>query len=249
MTVGGADRDDKGCDLMVVGAHAMDAELLGGALAAQVVKQGGSAHLLHLTRGERGHPTLDADAFATQLDEEMAMAASRLGTSFRWAGVSAPLTDADEGQLSELILGDLRELRPSFVLTHWIGSWHPGHRSAHAATRAAVAARRASGQAVDLLYGENCEDLLGFVPTGFADVSGAMDAWRQGVRAYDLYRRSEPDSGVDSLVPYASYYEAALRVRGLQAGVEDAQAVMAGPWPISAETRARFTWLEPPAAG
>lgn len=248
MTVGGADRDDKGCDLMVVGAHAMDAELLGGALAAQVVKQGGSAHLLHLTRGERGHPTLDADAFARQLDEEMAVAAGRLGTSSRWAGVSAPLTAADEGQLSELILGDLRELRPAFVLTHWIGSWHPSHRRAHGATRAAVAACREGGQAVDLLYGENCEDLLGFVPTGFADVSGGLDAWRQGARAYELFRRSEPDSGVDSLVPYASYYEAALRVRGLHAGFEQAQAVMAGPWPISPETWSRFKWLEPPGA-
>jgi LmbE family N-acetylglucosaminyl deacetylase len=246
MTVGGADRDDKGCDLMVVGAHAMDAELLGGALAAQVTKQGGSAHLLHLTRGERGHPTLDADAFATQLDDEMAVAAGMLGASFRWAGVGAPLADADEGQLSKLILGSLRELRPTFVVTHWIGSWHPSHRRAHTATRAAVAASRESGQAVDLLYGENCEDLLGFVPTGFADVSAAMDEWRRGVRAYDLYRRSEPDSGVDSLVPYASYYEAALRVRGLHAGFEHAQAVMVGPWPISAETRSRFTWLEPP---
>ena len=233
---------------MVVGAHALDAELLGGALAAQVVQQGGSAHLLHLTRGERGHPTLDADAFATQLDDEMEVAAGMLGASFRWAGVSAPLADADEGRISELIAQDLRELRPSFVLTHWIGSWHPSHRRAHTATRMAVAASRENGQAVDLLYGENCEDLLGFVPSGFADVTGAMDEWRRGVRAYELFRRSEPDSGVDSLVPYASYYEAALRVRGLHAGFERAQAVMAGPWPISAETRARFKWLEPPAA-
>jgi LmbE family N-acetylglucosaminyl deacetylase len=248
MTVGGAGRDNKGCDLMVVGAHAMDAELLGGALAAQVVKQGGSAHLLHLTRGERGHPTLDADAFATQLDDEMEVAAGALGASFRWAGVSAPLSDTDEGQLSGLILADLRERRPGFVLTHWIGSWHPSHRRASAAARAAVAAFRDGGQVVDLLYGENCEDLLGFVPTGFADVSAAMDEWRRGVRAYELYRRSEPDSGVDSLVPYASYYEAALRVRGLHAGFGQAQAVMAGPWPLSVETRSLFKWLEPPGA-
>ena len=246
MTVGGADQDDKGCDLMVVGAHAMDAELLGGALAAQVVQQGGSAHLLHLTRGERGHPTLEADIFAEQLDAEMEAAAGALGATFSWAGVSAPLTDADEGQLADLVLRSLQELRPAFVVTHWIGSWHPSHRRAHAATRAAVAALREDGQAVDLVYGENCEDLLGFVPTGFADVTLGMDAWRLGVRAYELFRRSEAGSGVDSLVPYASYYEAALRVRGLHAGFEHAQAVMTGPWPVSADTRSRFAWLEPP---
>lgn len=248
MTVGDADRNDEGCDLIVVGAHAMDAELLGGALAAHVVKQGGSAHLLHLTRGERGHPTLDADAFAMQLDGEMEVASRMLGTSFRWAGVVAPLADADQRALSDLVLRVLRELRPSFVLTHWIGSWHPGHVWAHTATRAAVAACREAGQEVDLLYGENCEDLLGFVPIGFADISSALEDWRRAVRSYELFRRSEPDSGVDALVPYAKYYEAALRVRGLHAGFECAQAVMPGTWPISVETRMRFKWLDPPLA-
>jgi LmbE family N-acetylglucosaminyl deacetylase len=248
MTVGGADRDDEGCDLLVVGAHAMDAELLGGALGAHVVKQGGTAHLVHLTRGERGHPTLDADAFARQLDGEMEEASRMLGASFRWAGVLAPLAEAAIDQLSNLILGVLEERRPRFVVTHWIGSWHAGHIRAHEAVRKAVGECREAGQAVDLLYGENCEDLLGFVPTGFADVSLAVEDWRRAVRAYELFRRSEPGSAVDSLVPYASYYEAALRVRGLQAGFGQAQAVMAGPWPISAETRERFKWLDVPAA-
>jgi LmbE family N-acetylglucosaminyl deacetylase len=248
MTVGNAGREGDGCELLVVGAHAMDAELLGGALAAHVVKQGERAHLLHLTRGERGHPILDADAFARQLEGEMEEASRMLGTSFHWAGVPAPLAKAGIDQLSNLVLGVMQELRPTFVLTHWIGSWHAGHIRAHEAVRAAVGAFREAGQSVDLLYGENCEDLLGFEPTGFADVSSAVDDWRRALRAYELFRRSEPQSGVDSVVPYAGYYEAALRVRGLHAGFEQAQAVMVGPWPISVATRERFKWLNLPAA-
>jgi LmbE family N-acetylglucosaminyl deacetylase len=248
MTVERAERDDEGCELLVVGAHAMDAELLGGTLAAHVVKQGERAHLLHLSRGERGHPTLDADAFARQLEGEMEEASRMLGASFRWAGVVAPLAEAGIDQLSNVILGVLQELRPSFVVTHWIGSWHPGHIRAHEAVRTAVGAYRDAGQSVDLLYGENCEDLLGFTPTGFADVSSTVEDWRRAMRAYELFRRSEPQSGVETVVPYASYYEAALRVRGLHAGFEQAQAVMAGPWPISAATHERFKWLNLPAA-
>ena len=248
MTVGSTDRNDERSKLLVVGAHAMDAELLGGALAAKTVKQGETAHLLHLTRGERGHPTLDADAFARQLDVEMEAASRLLGVSFRWAGVVAPLAKAEMSQLSNLIFAVLRELRPTFVVTHWIGSWHPSHVRAHTAVRQAVAACREAGQAIDLLYGENCEDLLGFVPSGFADVSAAVDEWRRAVRAYELFRLSEPDSAANSPVPYANYYEAALRVRGLHAGLEHAQAVMVGPWPISVETREQFKWLDLPAA-
>lgn len=247
MTVGSAANGERS-ELLVVGAHAMDAELLGGALAAKIVKQGQTAHLIHLTRGERGHPTLDPEAFGRQLDEEMGVASRMLGVPYRWAGVMAPLSDADVGELAEFMQSILQELRPVFVVTHWIGSWHPSHVQAHTAVRSAVAACREAGQTVDLLYGQNCEDLLGFMPTGFADVSVAADDWRRAVQAYDLYRRSEPGSGVESLVPYSSYYEAAMRVWGLHAGCERAQAVMVGPWPISVETRERFKWLNPPAA-
>jgi LmbE family N-acetylglucosaminyl deacetylase len=61
----------------------MDAELMGGALAATVAVGGEEAMLLHLTRGERGHPATGTTDFAEQLDGEMAAAAQALGV--RWS--------------------------------------------------------------------------------------------------------------------------------------------------------------------
>jgi LmbE family N-acetylglucosaminyl deacetylase len=232
--------------LVVVGAHAMDGELMGGALASAIASRGEPAHLVHLTRGERGHPTLPADRFAEQLNEEMKRASLALHVPFRWAGLHAPLSDTRLDEVREAVQDLLVELRPAAVLTHWVGSWHPSHVHAHRAVRDAVTARRQNGHPIDLLYGENCEDLLGFNPTGFADVSSVLEDWRRAVREYELFRRSEPDAGSDSPVPYSSYYEAAMKVRGLQAGMEQAQTVMAGPWPISSQTRDRFTWQHLP---
>src|SRR5690606_42158507 len=40
--------------LLVVGAHAFDAEVIGGPLAAAVVRAGGRATLAHLSLGEQG---------------------------------------------------------------------------------------------------------------------------------------------------------------------------------------------------
>ncbi|MDQ2943416.1 MAG: PIG-L family deacetylase [Candidatus Dormibacteraeota bacterium] len=222
---------------------------MGGALASAIAGRGEPAHLIHLTRGERGHPTLPAERFAEQLDEEMNRASRALNVPFRWAGLRAPLSDARLGEACEAVQDLLVELRPAAVLTHWVGSWHPSHVQAHIAVRDAVTARRENGQPIDLLYGENCEDLLGFNPTGFADVSSVQDDWRQALRAYDLYRRSESDAGSDSPVPYSSYYEAAMKVRGLQAGMERAQTVMAGSGPMSSQTREWFTWLDLPETG
>ena len=65
--------------LMVIGAHAMDAEIMAGGLAAMQAAQGRRVVLLHLTRGERGHPTKPAAEFGRQLEAELAEAAAALG--------------------------------------------------------------------------------------------------------------------------------------------------------------------------
>jgi LmbE family N-acetylglucosaminyl deacetylase len=220
----------------------MDAELMGGALAATVAAGGEEAMLLHLTRGERGHPELETAEFAEQLEGEMAAAAQTLGVRHRWAALPAPLPPPEEH--ANALAGVLAELGPRIVLTHWVGSWHESHRRAHAAVRSAVARQRRQGRAIDLLYGENCEDLTGFVPVGFADVDAIVDRWLDAVRSYELFRRSEEHPDVP--IPYAAYYKAALRVRGLQAGLARAVAVMPSGHELSSETRERFVWLDVP---
>lgn len=44
--------------LMVIGAHAGDAEVMAGAVVVQHVHDGGKAMIVHLTLGERGHGRL-----------------------------------------------------------------------------------------------------------------------------------------------------------------------------------------------
>ena len=63
--------------LVIAGAHAMDAELMAGCLAAAAVDAGWDVVLLHLTLGERGHPETAPREFGRQLEREATAAGPR----------------------------------------------------------------------------------------------------------------------------------------------------------------------------
>lgn len=116
---------DLSVDVLAIGPHPDDAELLCGGTLARCADQGHRTGILDLTRGEtgtRGTPDLRAS--------EAAAAAESLGVSVR---VNAGLPDAaianDRGS-RELLVGFLRQMRPRVVILPFLRGRHPDHRLA-----------------------------------------------------------------------------------------------------------------------
>ena len=65
--------------LMVVGAHAGDAENMAGATVLKHTRAGHQAIIVHMTLGEAGHPTLASEVYAEQREKEIQAAAVLLG--------------------------------------------------------------------------------------------------------------------------------------------------------------------------
>jgi bacillithiol biosynthesis deacetylase BshB1 len=112
-------------DVLAVGPHPDDAELLCGGTLARCADQGYRTGILDLTRGEmgtRGTPELRA--------AEAAEASEILGVSIR---VNAALPDAgitNDRETRERLVGLLRELRPRTVILPFPTGRHPDHRLA-----------------------------------------------------------------------------------------------------------------------
>lgn len=225
--------------LMVIGAHAMDAECMAGAVAAKYASQGHRVTLVHLTRGERGHPSKSPEEFAAQLDVEMPLAAQKLGAKYIWLGF--PAGALPPGEAVGKAVGNLvRQEKPNSIVTHWLGSWHPRHVATHqavlegvklAADPACDLGKNEPWQVSDVLFGENCEDLKGFDPGVYVDVSDYVDRWMAALRQYELFQLNAVGGGPrpHQGIPYQDYYQAIVRVRGLEAGCLAAQAFMACP--------------------
>jgi len=218
------DRIYSGGPVLVVGAHAFDAEVIAGPLAATAALRGAKVTFLHLTMGEQGHTRLAPDAYAAQKKEEATRCAARLG--IEWIGFDLPdafLPNTDETALR--ICDVIREKKPQTIVTHWSGSWHKDHHAASEATKKAVfyaalptLIRSAPAHTPELLlFGQNWEDDEGFVASQLVDVTEGFEAWREAILEYELAR------GLASF-PYVDYYSALYRTHGCLRGVTYAQA-------------------------
>ncbi len=234
--------------LLVVGAHAFDAEVIAGPLAAAVARAGGRASLLHLSLGEQGHTSLTPQRYAEQKRTEAQASATALGCDWETFDLPdgfIPVTD----ELSLRVCDVIRRTRPDVIITHWSGSWHKDHRAAHALTvNGAFFAALPTLDRVDaahgarvMLFGENWEDQEDFRPECVIDVSDGVPAWRDAVNHYELAR------GLASF-PYVDYYSSLYRLRGCTAGCQHAQAFRVQPAGSMAGVRQFLDGAAPPAS-
>jgi 4-oxalomesaconate hydratase len=184
--------------LLVVSAHSADFVWRAAGAIAAIVENGGTAHVVSLSYGERGESGelwKQPDQTEQRVKEirhgEALTAASVLGADFRCLdlGDYPLLMDAPAvQQLTDLI----RELEPTLILTHAaLDPFNPDHGVAHDAT---VRARQlASGAGVAsafktiaptelLIFEPHQPELCGFVPTTFLDITSV---WNRKVAAME----------------------------------------------------------------
>ncbi len=216
--------------LMVIGAHAGDAENMAGAVVLKHTRAGHAATIVHMTLGEAGHPRLGPAEYAEQRKREVEAAAQLMGAKAVWLMYrdgELPVADEIKFQLCDLI----RQEKPDAILTHWKGSFHKDHCATHEIVRDAVfyaalpAIQRADpAHAVGKIYfPENWEDMDGWRADVYVDVSAVWPDYLNVLRAHELMR-----GGISSF-RYLEYYDALGTTRGCLGGFEKAVALMVAP--------------------
>lgn len=227
--------------LLVVGAHAFDAEVMAGGLLAVWSRLGGAAVLLHVSLGEAGHAEKAIAEYADQKRAEALRAAAALGAEARFLDHPDTRLASVEG-IDAQIAQVVRDVCPVTVVTHWRGSWHPDHVATYHATLkglllaglaspAAAPARRAPQTPHtprEILYGENWEDGEGFRPEMYRDITDGFDAWQAALDEYEIGRASNAG------FPYRDYYTSLARMRGCLCGVKYAEAFLPAPLQVRA---------------
>jgi LmbE family N-acetylglucosaminyl deacetylase len=216
--------------VLVVGAHAFDAEVMAGGACATYSDEGRRVVLLHLSQGELGHRTLAPDAYARQKQSEAEEAARILGVEAVFFGYPDGAVPSDD-VVAQRVARVIREIRPSIVIGHWRGSWHKDHVAAHRAMLQGVFfaalptfdVTLAAHAPTQILFGENWEDDEGFRPEVYIDTTLVHERWLDALRAYALGRGELGD------FRYLDYYGSLARLRGCLAGVGCAEAFMRTP--------------------
>lgn len=218
--------------LMVIGAHAGDAENMAGGVVLKHTRAGYRATIVHMTLGEAGHSSLLPEQYALQRQEEVKESARLMGASAVWLPYrdgELPVDDEARLRVCDLI----RKEKPDLILTHWKGSIHKDHTATHQIVQDAVfyaalpSIRREhpAHHVRGIYYPENWEDMDGWRADIFLDVSDIWDEYLDMLRSHELMR-----GGISSF-RYLDYYDALGTVRGCLGGFRKAAAIMApGSW-------------------
>lgn len=224
--------------IMVVGAHAGDAENMSAAAVLKHTRAGYPATIVHLTLGEAGHPRMAAAQYAEQRKREVAESARLMGAEavyFDYPDGLLPVNETVQFQVADLI----RQKRPAVILTHWKGSMHKDHIAAYEivqqaqfyAALPAIQRTGPDGQPLQahwarVLYSENWEDMEGYRADLYLDVTDVWDDYLAVLRSHEFIR-----GGISSF-RYLDYYSALGITRGCLGGKERAVTMMVpdGSW-------------------
>ena len=170
--------------IMVVGGHAADAEIMGGAAILTHVAAGWRAVVVHMTLGEKGHPVLSPEEYAERKVQEAHAAASILGAEcviLPYRDGELPVNEEAQWHIADAI----RKYRPDVLLTHWQGSLHRDHRNTY---QNVMESRFFAGlksfkreypahAPSQIYFAENWEDMEGFIPDVYLDVTDVFDRY------------------------------------------------------------------------
>ena len=215
--------------LMVIGAHAGDAENMAAATVLVHTRAGHAATIVHMTLGEAGHPTLAPDVYAEQRKKEVSESARLMGAKAIWLPYrdgELPVNDESKFQVCDLI----RQEKPTVILTHWKGSFHKDHAATHEIVRDALfyaslpaikrelPAHRVRG----VYFPENWEDMDGWRADVYLDATDVWQDYLAVLRSHEFICRS-------ASFRYFDYYDALGTTRGCLGGFQKAVALMMQP--------------------
>ncbi|MFV0255087.1 MAG: PIG-L deacetylase family protein [Erysipelotrichaceae bacterium] len=201
--------------IIIFGGHPLDAELMGGPMAIRYTKQGARCTFVNTVNGRlEGNKYSEAEkqAYIDNLKKEIDTVAGSMGCDAKqFPYVSQSLPSIEE--FSKIVEEYLLKEQADCVITHWRGTMHQRHQYTYDAVTRAVKRLRKKGVNINLFYGENCEDLVGFIPTVYLSMSEAdVDKWFSALCNYSIFKGTVND------VPYQDYYKTMGKVRAIEVG-------------------------------
>lgn len=213
--------------LMVVGAHISDAENMAGAVMLKHKRAGWDVTIVHVTAGDKGHPTLSAEEYNVWRVNDAKASAKFLGANYEllpYRDGELKVNDESEWAVADLI----RKYRPTVIITHWKGSLHVDHTNTHHIVHGALF--KAGLQAFKreypahypsaLYYSENWEDMEDYNADIYLDVSDVFDDYLKLLKTHALMRERYAS------FRYYDYYEALGVTRGCLGGYQRAVTLM-----------------------
>ncbi len=217
--------------VLAVVAHPDDAELLCAGTLARAKDDGAAIGVCVLCRGDKGQPAEPLENLVETRRRESQAAMQLLGAEL-FPGEAADGALADQPEQRLRLVETFRRFRPTLVLAHAAGDYHPDHQAASALGLAASWFCASRGQVTDspaldqapALWWLDCVNGSEFEPHFFVDVSDYAELKLRMLACH----QSQIQRGDDrDFAPLEELLRRQQSFRGGQAGVAAAEAFRA----------------------
>jgi LmbE family N-acetylglucosaminyl deacetylase len=226
--------------VLAVGAHPDDLEILCGGTLAKYASLGHRVTLAVATNGEVGSATLPKEEIAEIRKHEAQAAASIIGADFIWMNHPDEFLFSDrETRLN--FLNMVRRVRPDVILTHAPVDYHPDHRATGqmiwdirvmTTVPNIVTPEPPCAKIPDIYYFETLAG-IDFTPQFYVDISDAFELKRQMLACHKSQAAWLENQ---YKLSYLEFIEYIARFRGLQCGVKYAESFqVSATWPKKSE--------------
>jgi N-acetylglucosamine malate deacetylase 1 len=214
--------------VLAVGAHPDDLEILCGGTLVRYVEEGHEVVMCHATKGDRGTFEYSSEEIARIRDEEARRASEIAGAEHISLGLSDGEVNAADPAQRLLVVDLVRETRPDVILTHSPGDYMADHNEisrlvfdgSFLSSLPLLETRSPAHLVVAPIYFMETVTGLGFTPTEFVDVTGAIETKVRMLEAHESQLRwLREHDGVDMVETMRT----AGAYRGFQCGVRYAE--------------------------
>ncbi|MEO8130624.1 MAG: PIG-L deacetylase family protein [Bryobacteraceae bacterium] len=222
--------------VLAVGAHPDDLEILCGGTLAKYAQQGHRVTMAVATNGEVGSSILPKCEIAAVRRREAAAAASVIGAEFVWMNYPDEfLFSTAETRLAFLDM--VRGVDPDVILAHAPTDYHPDHRTAGqilwdirvmTTVPNIETPNPPCSRIPEILYMETIAG-IDFIPEHYVDITEAFSKKQEMLACHQSQAAWLEDQYGMS---YLQFIDAIGRYRGLQSGVRYAECFRSSPtWP------------------
>ncbi|HVS93761.1 MAG TPA: PIG-L family deacetylase [Mucilaginibacter sp.] len=204
---------DKKLSILCLGAHPGDPEFGCGGTMARYSEAGHHVTFLYITRGEASDPNKSYAEMAALRTAEAETACKILNANPQFFGQVDGDTVLDKDQ-NDKITKLISVAKPDLVFTQWPVDGHPDHQ---VTGMLALTAWVRSNRAFHLYFYEvnTGVETMSFTPTDYVDITAMREKKKQAMFAHKTQ---------DPVKTYNDYFKPLEEFRGLEAGVQAAEA-------------------------
>jgi LmbE family N-acetylglucosaminyl deacetylase len=214
-------------NILAVGAHPDDLEILAGGTLAKYAKLGHSVTMAVWTNGGAGCPDVPPYEMARIRKEEFTNAASLINAATIWVDVDDEMSVIDLSARLKMV-DVFREAKPHIVLTHSGNDYHVDHRNVsqlvfEAAPLSCVKNIERALPATEkqpLIYHFDTLGAVGFMPSEYVDITGTIET-KQAM--YACHKSQVGYMKTATGFDIAEVIDSVAKVRGYSAGVKYAE--------------------------